>query len=137
MQVKKPQLESDIEEKLVPNQERNTSNLYTVTCLLNLYAEYIMQNSKLDEPQAGINIVRRNINNLRNADGTTLMAESEEELKSLLMKVKEKSGKVSLKINIHRTKDMASGPITSEQTGGETMETVTDFILGLQNHCRW
>ena len=137
MQVKKPQLESDIEEKLVPNQERNTSNLYTVTCLLNLYAEYIMQNSKLDEPQAGINIVRRNINNLRNADGTTLMAESEEELKSLLMKVKEESGKVSLKINIHRTKDMASGPITSEQTGGETMETVTDFILGLQNHCRW
>ena len=137
MQVKKPQLESDIEEKLAPNQERNTSNLYTVTCLLNLYAEYIMQNSKLDEPQAGINIVRRNINNLRNADGTTLMAESEEELKSLLMKVKEESGKVSLKINIHRTKDMASSPITSEQTGGETMETVTDFILGLQNHCRW
>ena len=96
-----------------------------------------MQNSKLDEAQAGINIVRRNINNLKYADGTTLMAKSEEELKSLLMKVKEESGKVSLKINIHRTKDMASSPITSEQTGGETMETVTDFILGLQNHCRW
>ena len=113
MQVKKPQLESDMEEKLVPNQERSTSSLYSVTCLLNLYAEYIMQNSKPDEPQAGISIVRRNINNLRNADGTTLMAESEEELKSLLMKMKEESGKVSLKINIQRTKVMAFGPITS------------------------
>ena len=104
MQVKKPQLESDMEEKLVPNQERSTSSLYTVTCLLNFYAEYIMQYSKLDEAQAGINIVRRNINNLKYADGTTLMAKSEEELKSLLMKVKEESGKVSLKINIQRTK---------------------------------
>jgi len=87
MQVKKPQLESDMEEKLVPNQERSTSSLYTVTCLLNFYAEYIMQNSKPDEAQAGINIVRRNINNVKHADGTTLIAESEEELKSLLMKV--------------------------------------------------
>ena len=104
MHVKKPQLESDMEEKLVPNQERSTSSLYTVTCLLNFYAEYIMQNSKLDEAQAGINIVRRNINNVKYADGTTLIAESEEELKSLLMKVKEESGKVSLKINIQRTK---------------------------------
>ena len=113
MQVKKPQLESDMEEKLVPNQERSTSSLYTVTCLLNFYAEYIMQYSKLDEAQAGINIVRRNINNVKRADGTTLIAESEEELKSLLMKVKEESGKVSLKINIQRTKFMTSSLITS------------------------
>ena len=113
MQVKKPQLESDMEEKLVPNQERSTSSLYTVTCLLNLYAEYIKQNSKPDEPQAGINNVRKNMNNLKYANGTTLMAKSEE-VKSLLMKVKEESGKVSLKINIQRTKVMASGPITSQ-----------------------
>ena len=137
MQVKKSQLESDMEEKLVPNQERSTSSLYTVTCLLNFYAEYIMQNSKLDEAQGGISIVRRNINKLKYADETTLMAENEEELKSLLVKVKEESGKVSLKINIQRTKVMASGPITSEKTDGEAMETVRDFILGLQNHCRW
>ena len=104
MQAKKPQLESDMEEKLVPNQERSTSSLYTVTCLLNFYAEYVMQNSKPVEAQAGINIVRRNINNVKHADGTTLIAEIEEELKSLLMKVKEESGKVSLKINIQRTK---------------------------------
>ena len=107
-------------------------------CLFNLYAEYIMQNAGLDEAQAGIKIAGRNINNLRYADDTTLMAESEEELKSLLMKVKEKSGKVGLKLNIQKTKTMASGPITSWQIDGETMETVTDFILGeLQNHCRW
>ena len=96
-----------------------------------------MQNSKLDEAQGGISIVRRNINKLKYADETTLMAENEEELKSLLVKVKEESGKVSLKINIQRTKVMASGPITSEKTDGEAMETVRDFILGLQNHCRW
>ena len=113
MQVKKPQLESDMEEKLVPNQERSTSSLYTVTCLLNFYAEYIMRNAGLEEAQAGIKIARRNINNLRYADGTTLMAKSEEELKSLLMKVKEESGKVSLKINIQRTKFMTSSLITS------------------------
>ena len=112
MQVKKPQLESDMEEKLVPNQERSTSSLYTVTCLLNLYAEYIKQNSKPDEAEAGINIVRRNINNVNYADGTILMAESEE-LKSPLMKMKEESGKVSLKMNIQRTKVMASSPIIS------------------------
>ena len=101
-----------MEEKLFPNQERSTSSLYTVTCLLNLYAEYIMQNSKPDEPQAGISIVRRNINNVNYADGTILMAESEE-LKSPLMKMKEESGKVSLKMNIQRTKVMASSPIIS------------------------
>ena len=102
-----------------------------------LYAEYIMRNAGLDEAQAGIKIAGRNINNLRYADGTTLMAESEEELKSLLMKVKEESEKVGLKLSIQKTKIMASGPITSWQTDGETVETVTDFILGgLQNHCR-
>ena len=101
MQVKKPQLESDMEEQTGTKSGKEHINLYTVTCLLNLYAEYIMQNSRPDEAQAGINIVSRNINNLKYADGTTLMAESEEELKSLLMKVKEGSGKVGLKINIH------------------------------------
>ena len=105
-------------------------------CLFNLYAEYITRNAGLDEAQAGIKIARRNINNLRYADDTTLMAESEE-LKNLLMKVKEESDKVGLKLNIQKTKIMASGPITSCQIDGETMETVTDFILGgLQNHCR-
>ena len=99
-------------------------------CLFNFYAEYIMRNSGLDEAQAGIKIARRNINNLRYADDTTLMAESEEELKSLLMKVKEESQKVGLKLNIQKTKIMASGPITSWQIDGEAMETVTDFIWG-------
>ena len=99
-------------------------------CLFNLYAEYIMRNAGLEETQAGMKIARRNINNLRYADDTTLMAESEEELKSLLMKVKEKSGKVDLKLNIQNTKIMASGPITSWETDGETVETVSDFILG-------
>ena len=89
-----------------------------------------MQNPRLDEAQAGIKIARRNINNLRYADDTTLMAESEEELKSLLMKAKEESQKVGLKLNIQKTKIMASGPITSWQIDGETVETVTDFILG-------
>ena len=98
-------------------------------CLFNLYAEYIMRHAGLDEAQAGIKIARRNINNLRYADDTTLMAESEEELKSLLMKVKEKSEKVGLKLNIQKTKIMASGPITSWQIDGETMETVTEFIF--------
>ena len=107
-------------------------------CLFNLYAEYIMRKSGLDEAQAGIKIARRNINNLRYAHDTTLMAESEEELKSLLMKVKEDSEKVGLKLNIQKTKIMASGPITSWEIDGETVETVADFYFsGLQNHCRW
>ena len=93
-----------------------------------------MQNSGLDEAQARIKIAGRNINNLRYADDTTLVAESEEELKSLLMKVKEESEKVGLKFNIQKTKIMASGPITSWQIDGET---VADYFLGLQNHCRW
>ena len=99
-------------------------------CLFNLYAEYIMRNAGLEEAQAGIKIARRNINNLRYADDTTLMAESEEELKSLLMKVKEESEKVGLKLNIQKTKIMASGPITSWEIDGETVETVSDFIFG-------
>ena len=93
-----------------------------------------MRNAGLEEAQAGIKIARRNINNLRYADDTTLMAESEEELKSLL-KVKEESEKVGLKLNIQKTKIMASGPITSWEIDGETAGTVADFILGLQNHC--
>ena len=99
-------------------------------CLFNFYAEYIMRNTGLEEAQAGIKIYGRNISNLRYADTTTLMAESEEQLKSLLMKVKEESEEVGLKLNIQKTKIMASGPITSGQTNGETMETVTGFILG-------
>ena len=99
-------------------------------CLFNLYAEYIMRNAGLEEAEAGIKIAERNISNLRYADDTTLMAESEEELKSLLMKVKEESEKVDLKLNIQKTKIMASGPITSWQTDGETVETVADFIFG-------
>ena len=98
-------------------------------CLFNFYAEYIMRNDGLEEVQAGIKIARRNINNLRYADNTTLMAESEEELKSLLMKVKEESEKVGLKLNIQKTKILASGPITSWEIDGETVETVSDFIF--------
>ena len=98
-------------------------------CLLNFYAEYIMRNTGLEETQAGIKFARRNINNLRYADDTTLMAESEEELKSLLMKVQVQSEKVALKLNIQKTKIMASGPISSWKIDGETVETVSDFIF--------
>ena len=102
------------------------------------YAEYIMRNSGLEGAQAGIKIAGRNISSLRCADDTTLMAESEEELKSLLMKMKEESEKAGLKLNIQKTKIMASGPITSWEIDGETVETVADFIFWrLQNHCRW
>ena len=106
------------------------------SCVLNLYAEDIMRNSGLGEAKAGFKIARRNINNLRYTQDTTLMAESEE-LKSLLMKVKEKSEKVGLNLNIQKTKIMASGPISSWQMDGETMETVRNYYFGLQNHCRW
>ena len=106
------------------------SRLYIVTCLFNLYAQYIMRNAGLEEALAGIKIARRNINNLRCADNTTLMAASEEELNSLLMKVKEESKKVGLKLNIQKTKIVASSPITSWEIDGETVETVVDFILG-------
>ena len=105
------------------------SRLYIVTFLFNLYAEYIMWSARLEEVQAGIKIAGRNINNLGYADDITLMAESEEELKSLLMKVKEESEKVGLKLNIQKTKIMASGPITSWEIDGETVETVSDFIF--------
>ena len=96
-----------------------------------------MRNAGLDEAQSGIKTARRNINNLRYGDGTTLMAESEEEIKSLLMKVKEEIEKVGLKLNIQKMKIMASSPITSWQIDGGSMETVRDYIFGLQNHCRW
>ena len=98
-------------------------------CSFKLHAEYILQNAGLDEAQAGIKIARRNINNLRYAEDTTLMAESEEELQSLLMKVKEESEKVGLKLHIQKTKIMASGPIASQEIDGETVETVSDFIF--------
>ena len=107
-------------------------------CLFNFYAEYIMRNAGLEEAQAGIKIAGGNINNLRYADDTTLMPESKEELKSPLMKVKEEGKKVGLKVNIQKTKVMASSSITSRQIDGETVKTVTDFILGgLQSYCRW
>ena len=96
-----------------------------------------MQNARLDEVQAGINIAGRNFDNHKSTDDTTIMAESEEELKSLLMKVKEESEKAGLKLNIQKTDTMASSLITSWQIDGETMETVTDYFFGLQNHCRW
>ena len=107
------------------------------TLLLNLYAEYIVQNARLDEAQAGIKIAGRTINNFRYADDTTLMAESEKELKSLLMKLKEESEKAGLKFNIQKTKIMTSGPISSRQIDEETMETAIDYFGGLQNHGRW
>ena len=117
----------------MPNSKLGKEYIKAVYChpayLSNLYAENIMQNAGLDETQPGIKIARRNINNLRYADDTTLMAETEEELKSLLMKVKEESEIAGLKLNIQKTKIMASGSITSWQIDGETMETVTDFIF--------
>ena len=106
-------------------------------CLFNLYAECIMWNARLDEAQAGIKIAGRNTNNLRYTDDTTLMAGNKKDLKSLLMTVKEESEKDGSKLNTQKTKIMAPGPITLWQIDGETMETVTDYFLGLQNHCRW
>ena len=104
-------------------------------CLCNFYAEYIMRNTGLDEAQAGIKIARRNVNNLRYADETILMAENKEEPKSLMMKVKEESEKAALKLNIQKTKIMASGPITSWQIDGEKMDSERLYFLVLQNHC--
>ena len=106
-------------------------------CIFNLYVEYIMRNAGLDESQAGIKVSGRNVSNLRYADDTFIMAENEQELKSLLMKVKEESEKVGLKLNIQKTKIMVSGPITSGPIDGEAMETVRDFIFWIPNHCRW
>ena len=138
MQVKKQQLELDMEQQT--GSKLGKEYIKTVYChpaLFDLYAEYIMRKAGLDEAQTGIKIARRNINNLRYADDTTLMAESGEELKSLLMTVKEESEQVGLKLIIQKTKIMASIPITSWQIDGETMETVSDYFSGLQNHCRW
>ena len=137
MQLRKQQLELDMEQQRFQIGKGVHQGCILSPCLFNLYAEYIMRNTGLDEAQAGIEISRRNINNLRYADNTTLMAESEEELKSLLMKVKVESEKVGLKLNIQKTKIMASGPIISWQIVGETMETVTFYFGVLQNHCRW
>ena len=119
--------------RLVPKRKGVHQGCILSPCLFNLYAEYIMRNPGLEEAQAGIKVAGRNINNLGYADDTTLMAESEEELKSFLMKVKEESEKVGLKLNIQKTKIMASGPITSWEIDGETVETVSDLIfLGSQ-----
>ena len=132
MQVKKQQLELDMEQrnKIFQIGKGVRQGCILSPCLFNLYAEYILQNARLDEVQAGIMITERDINNLRCTDDTTLMAESEKELKTLLIKVKEESEKVGLKLNIQKTKIMASRPITSWQIDGETVETVVDFILG-------
>ena len=132
MQVRKQQLELDVGQQTDWFQigKGVCQGCILSSCLFNLYAEYIMRNAGLEETQAGIKIAGRNINNLRYADDTTLMAESEEELKSLLMKVKEESEKVGFKLNIQKMKIMASGPITSWQIDEETVETVADFILG-------
>ena len=128
MQVRKQQLELDMEQQTGSKSGKEYVKAAHCHPIFNLYAEYIMWNAGLDEAQAGIKIAGRNINNLRYADDTTLMAESEE-LKSLLMKMKEETEKVGLKLNIQETKIMALSPITSWQIDGETMETVTDFIL--------
>ena len=134
MQVKKQQLELDMEQQTGSKLGKEyIKAVYCHPVYLTYYAEYIMQNARLDEAQAeaqaGIKIARRNINKLRNADNTTLMTESKEELKSLLMKVREENEEAGLKLNIQKTKIMSSGPITSWQIDGETMETVRDFIF--------
>ena len=131
MQVKKQQLELDMEQQTGSKLGKQVHQGCILSpCLFNLYAEYIMRNAGLDEAKVGIKIAGRNINNLRYADDTTLMAESKAELMSLLMKVQEESEKVALKLNIQKTKIMASDPITSWQIDGKTAETVTDLILG-------
>ena len=138
MQVRKQQLELDMKQQTGSKKGKGVHQGCILSPCLFLYADYITRNAGLDEAQAGIKTAWRNINNLRYVDGPTLMAKSEEELKSLLMKVKEESEKAGLKLNIQKTEIMASGPITSWQIDGETMETVTDFIfLGSKNHCGW
>ena len=130
MQVRKQLLELDIEQQTGSKLRRIRHPAYLSPCLFNLYAEYIMQNAGLDEAHTRIRIAGRIISKLRYTDDTTLMAEREEEMKSLLMKVKEENEKAGLKLNIRKMKIMASGPITSWQIDGETMETERDFILG-------
>ena len=137
MQVKKQQLELDMEQQTCSKRKRSMSRLY-IPSLFNFYAEYIMRNAGLEETQAGIKIARRNINNLRYADGTTLMAESEEELKSLLMKVKEESGKSWLKVQHSENED--HGIWSHHFMGnrwGNSGNSVRLYFFGLQNHCRW
>ena len=129
MQVRKQQLKLDMGQQTGSKSRKEYVKAILSPCLFNLHAGTIMRNAGLDEAQAGIKIARRNINNLRYAEDTTLMAEIEEELKSLWMKVKKENEKVGLKLNIQKTKIMASGPISSWQIDGETMETVTDFIF--------
>ena len=131
MQVRKQELELDMEQQTDWFQVRKGVHQGCILspCLFNFYTEYIMRNTGLDEAQAGIKIAGRNINYLRYSDDTTLMAESEEELKNLLIKVKEESENVGLKLNIQKTKIMASGPITSWEIDGETLKTLTDFIF--------
>ena len=133
MQVRKHQLELDMEQQTVQIGKGVHQGCILSPCLFNSYAECIMRNAGLEETQGGIKIARRNINNLRYADDTNLMAESEEELKSLLMKVKEEREKVGLKLNIQKIKIMASGPITSWEIDRETVKTVSDFIFVLQS----
>ena len=137
MQVRKQQLELDMEQHWFQIGKGGRRGCILSPCLFNLYAEYLMRNAGLEEAQAGIKIAGRNINNLRYAEDATLMAESEEELQSFLMKVKEESEKVGLKLNIQKTKIMASGPTTSWEIDGETVESVRLYFLGLQNHCIW
>ena len=129
MQVKKQKLELDMEKQIGSKSGKEYVKAAYCHLAYLTYMQYIMRNDGLDEAQEGIKIARRNINNLRYADDTTLMAEREEELKSLLMKVKEESEKVGLKLNLQKTKIMATGPITSSQIDGETVETVTDFVF--------
>ena len=138
MQVRKQQSELDMEQQTGSKLRKEyVKAVYCHPAYLTSM-QYIMRNAGLNEAQAGIKIAGRNINNLRYADDTTLMAESEEDLKSLLMKVKEESQKVGLKLNVQKTKIMASGTITSWEIDGERVETVSDFnFFGLQNHCRW
>ena len=133
MQVRKQQFKLDMQQQTGSKEEKEY--VKAVYCHP-AYLTYMQRNAGLEETQAGIKIARRNINNLRYADDTILMAESEEELKSLLMRVKEESEKVGLKLNTQKTKIMASGSITSWEIDGETIETVRDYFLGLQNHCR-
>ena len=130
MEGEKRKISSQQYPKSYSQEVRTVHNFFTLL-------EFIMRNLGLDEAQADIKISGRNINNLRYADDTTLMAESKEELKILLMKVKEESEKVGLKLNIQKTKIMASSPITLWQIDAETVEIVTDYFLGLQNHCKW
>ena len=136
MQVKKQQLEPDMEQWTGSKLRKEYIKTILSPCLFNLYAEYIIQNAGLESSQTGIKIAGRSINNLRYADDTTLIAESKEEQKSLLMKVKGKSEKAGLKLNIQKTTIMVSGHIPSQQVDGEIMEKVTNCFLGLQNHCR-